>query len=98
MNRKEVIEILKMENDLICFNPLTGEEIELAFVSELNRKCYDAHCSAISLIQNSIPRDWIEKWSEKLYRIINGRRYYCGEGYDTIWDMLEDWEKENETR
>lgn len=37
----------------------------------------------------AIPIDWIEK---------NGKRYYMGEGYDTIWDCLEDWEKENERR
>ena len=35
MNRKQVIETLKMENELICFNPLTGEEIPLEYVNDL---------------------------------------------------------------
>lgn len=96
MNRKQVIEILKMENELICFNPLTGEEIPLEFVNDLNRKCYDAHCRAITFIQNSIPIDWIEKWGKKFYKVINDKTYYMGDGYDTAWDLLEDWEKENE--
>lgn len=47
MNRKQVIETLKMENELICFNLLTGEEIPLEYVNELNRNCYDAHQEAI---------------------------------------------------
>ena len=85
MNRKQVIEFLKMENDLICFNPLTGEEIPLEFVNDLNRKCYDAHCRAITFIQNSIPIEWIER---KL-----AEHWYVD--YD-IRELLEDWEKENE--
>ena len=44
----------------------------------------------------AIPIEWIEKWSEKFYKVINGTRYYMGDGYDTVWDMLEDWEKEND--
>jgi len=45
-----------------------------------------------------IPIEWIKKWgkSEKFYKVIKGIRYYTGDGYDTVWDMLEDWEKENE--
>ena len=42
----------------------------------------------------AIPIDWIEKWSRQFYDK-NGR--YNGEGYDSVWDLLEDWEKENET-
>lgn len=42
-----------------------------------------------------IPVEWIEKWSEKFYKVINGKKYYTGDGYDTVWDMMEDWEKEN---
>lgn len=44
---------------------------------------------------DSIPREWIMKWSKKFYKVINGITYYNGDGYDTIWDLLEDWEKEN---
>lgn len=45
----------------------------------------------------AIPIEWIRQWSEQFYKDINGRVYYTGDGYDTIWDMLKDWEKENET-
>lgn len=44
----------------------------------------------------AIPIDWITKWSEKFYTVINGKRYYMGDGYDTIWDLLEDWERESQ--
>lgn len=44
----------------------------------------------------AIPIDWITKWAEKFYTVINGKRYYMGDGYDTIWDLLEDWERENQ--
>ena len=43
----------------------------------------------------AIPIDWITKWSDKFFKVINGRQYYMGDGYDTIWDMLADWEKEH---
>ena len=44
---------------------------------------------------DAIPVDWIEKWQKKFYKVINGKNYYMGDGYDTAWDLLEDWEKEN---
>lgn len=94
MDKKQVIETLEMENDLICFNPLTGEEIPLEYVNDLNRSCYDAHQEAIRLINNSIPINWminklieadnmgmsIEDWSIK----------------DCYALVLDEWMKENE--
>ena len=47
-------------------------------------------------IVNAIPIEWIENWLQKFYKVINGKRYYMGDGYDTVSDMLEDWKKENE--
>lgn len=44
----------------------------------------------------AIPIEWITKWAEKFYKVINGKRYYIGDGYDTIWDLLEDWERESQ--
>ena len=38
MNRKDVIKVLKMENDLITFDPMTGEEIDVECLNELNKK------------------------------------------------------------
>lgn len=110
MNRKQVIETLKMENELICFNPLSGEDIPLEYVNDLNRNCYDAHQEAIRLINNSIPIEWIERW---LNNIANNKRYknkYVELTEEVkrivyrqtaiiripcISDMLEDWEVEN---
>lgn len=44
----------------------------------------------------AIPKEWIvNKWAEKFWKVINGKKYYTGDGYDTVWDMIEDWEKEN---
>lgn len=90
MNRKQVIETLKMENDLICFNPLTGEEIPLDYVNDLNKNCYNAHQEAIRLINNSIPIEWIKRYAKKGGRIANILFPF------EIEMMLEDWEKENE--
>ena len=44
----------------------------------------------------AIPIDWINKWTTTLFKNINGKTYYWGDGYDTVWDMIEAWEKENE--
>ena len=43
----------------------------------------------------AIPIEWIIKWTQKFFTDINGKKYYSGEGYDSVWDMLADWEKEN---
>ena len=43
----------------------------------------------------AIPIEWIINWTNKFFTDINGRKYYSGEGYDSVWDMLADWEKEN---
>lgn len=50
----------------------------------------------ININKNAIPIEWIEKWGQQFYKVINGKKYYTGDGYDTVWDLLEDWEKENE--
>ena len=96
MNRKQVIDTLKMENDLICFNPSTGEEIPLEYVNDLNKNCYDAHQEAIRLINNSIPIEWIWKWyDEETHRLGDGWTHV--EHPYSMKRMIEDWEKENET-
>ncbi len=85
MNRKDVIKVLKMENDLITFDPHTGEEIDVRCLNDLNKKCYIAHEEAIDFLRQSIPIEWIER---KL-----AEHWYVD--YD-IRELLEDWEKENE--
>lgn len=44
----------------------------------------------------AIPIEFIFKWSKSFWKEINGRKYYTGDGYDTVWDMIEAWEKRNE--
>jgi len=39
---------------------------------------------------------WIRNWLNSFMKVVNGRTYYCGDGYDSAADLLEAWEKENE--
>ena len=48
-------------------------------------------------VVDAIPVPWIRDWLNSFMREINGRTYYCGDGYDSAADLLEAWEKENET-
>lgn len=45
-----------------------------------------------------IPIDWIENWSKQFYKYINGTKYYMGDGYDSVWDVIDEWRKENDKR
>lgn len=92
MNRKDVIEVLKMENDLITFDPYTGEEIDVRCLNDLNKKCYIAHEEAIDFLRQSIPIEWIKKWCNIEHKSCEERLMLR---YGVI-TMLEDWEKENE--
>lgn len=91
MSRKNVIEVLKMENDLILFNPLTGEEISPGELSELNKLCYDAHLEAIQMLNNSIPIEWI-KDTIKLAERVKPNEYAR-----YLRMLLKDWRIENDT-
>lgn len=46
-------------------------------------------------VVDAIPVPWIRDWLNRFMREINGRTYYCGDGYDSAADLLEAWEKEN---
>lgn len=94
MNRKDVIKVLKMENDLITFDPHTGEEIDVRCLNDLNKKCYIAHEEAIDFLRQSIPIEWIENYISKIED--DGMIYLSPTG--CIKDMMKDWEKENESR
>jgi len=91
MNRKDVINVLKMENDLITFNPLTGEDIDVRCLNDLNKKCYIAHEEAIDFLRQSIPIEWIEEYRQN-------REDYADEynAKAVLKRLLETWEKENE--
>lgn len=47
-------------------------------------------------VVDAIPVAFIENWLNSFMKDINGRTYYCGEGYDSAQDLLDAWEKENE--
>ena len=70
-------------------------------IRALKRKRYSKQ--SLDLIESqpvvdAIPVAWIENWLNNFMKDINGRTYYCGEGYDSADDLLEAWRKENETR
>lgn len=48
-------------------------------------------------VVDAIPVDYIHNWLNNFMKVVNGRTYYCGDGYDSAADLLEVWEKENET-
>lgn len=53
MTDREAIEVLRMDCDLITFDPMTGEIIDLETVklrNDLNYKCYLANKVAISAL------------------------------------------------
>jgi len=94
MNRKDVIKVLKMENDLITFDPMTGEEIDVKCLNELNKKCYIAHEEAIEFLKQSIPIEWIKsKYREKWEKAEMERRDF--QFIEVIDELLTEWEKEN---
>lgn len=66
------------------FQPTTGEIVDGKAIRE-------------APTVEAIPVERIVKWSQKFYKVIDGKRYYNGEGYDSVWELLEDWKKENGT-
>ena len=52
MNRKEIIDGLKMTMGLILFDPSTGEDIDPDNLNDLNRTTYDACKGAVELLES----------------------------------------------
>lgn len=109
MNRKDVINVLKMENDLITFDPTTGEDIDVRCLNELNKKCYIAHEEAIEFLKQSIPVEWIEERLKRAVAFTHSKAEgnIINDGCvvtvvsasftaNVLLNLLEDWEKENE--
>lgn len=46
-------------------------------------------------VVDAIPVDFIKNWLNGFMRDINGRTYYCGDGYDSAGELLEAWREEN---
>lgn len=95
MSKKNVIDVLKMENDLILFNPATGEDIPLGAVNELNMRCYNAHLEAIQMLNNSIPIEWLKKHGAHL--VTMPKRKFDSSNMAFLFTLIKDWEDENGT-
>ena len=62
---KKAIDALKMDNDLMEFDPNTGEERPIEFQNELNQCVFKANFLAISALEKQIPKKPIKE--EKQY-------------------------------
>lgn len=60
MNREEVISILKYDNAMATFNPMTGEVIESKDLREDEKKLYEAHQYCIDLLISMRKEDTYE--------------------------------------
>lgn len=52
MSVKDVVSTLEMENDLMLFDPDTGETSTPEMLNDINRECYKAHKEAIRLLNS----------------------------------------------
>lgn len=75
---------------LVDFGRLMGDQLRNGL--NINKKTFILD----DYVVDAIPIDWVKCWADKFFKDINGKKFYTGDGYDTVWDMLEDWEKENE--
>ena len=69
-----------------------------ALLLALRKKRYSN--SSLDLIESqpvvdAIPVAFIKNWLNSFMKVVNGRTYYMGDGYDSAGDLLEAWEKEN---
>lgn len=76
MEVTEVIETLKMENELILFNPSTGDILTLNNINDLNKECYLAHEKAIELLNKEIPKTAVSK-ETPFYEGVRPTYLYC---------------------
>lgn len=73
---EKAIETLKAENELILFDPNTGELGTYEQLNEFNQDCYTGHIVAISALEKQVPKE----------------PYYYGDGYsdgELVYDMSE---------
>lgn len=105
MNKIEkAIEALKMENELMQFDPNTGEDCPIELQNQDNQDLYNANLIAISALEKQIPKkprehyNWCDLTTDDF-------RWYC-KNCDNNLDETEkhcpncgqclDWEVENE--
>jgi len=56
---EKAIEVLKMENELMQFNPNTGEDYPIELQNEINQDIYKANLVAISALEKQLNGGWI---------------------------------------
>ena len=71
---KQVIEIFKMENELMKFNPSTGEKEPIELQNEDNQDLYKANLVAIEVLEKQLNNGWIPT-SERLPQLPDGKSF-----------------------
>lgn len=61
MNIEKVIEVLKMENELMQFNPMTGEIEPIELQNQDNQDLYKANLVAISALEKQMARNPVNR-------------------------------------
>ena len=56
MKIEKAIEVLKMDNELMQFDPNTGEDYPIELQNEINQDIYKANLAAISALEKQIPK------------------------------------------
>ena len=94
---EKAIEALKMENELMQFDPMTGEIEPIELQNQDNQDLYKANLIAISALEKQMPK--------KVIRVSNNRTDGCSECYVEFYEKFNycpncgqrlDWEEENE--
>lgn len=56
---EKAIEALKMENELMQFNPMTGEDYPIELQNQDNQDLYNANLTAISALEKQLNGGWV---------------------------------------
>lgn len=96
MNDTErAIETIKMENELMQFDPNTGEDYPIELQNQDNQDLYNANLVAISALEKQLNGGWIpvsERLPTKEEFIKNDSRFIVTDGqrvYQSLYDMYE---------
>ena len=89
---ERAIEVLKMDNDLMEFDPNTGEERPIESQNELNQCAYKANLLAISALEKQIPKKPRAKHYED-EREPAYIKYKCPNGCGSRYRLLDNVEK-----
>ena len=98
---EKAIERLKMENELMQFEPMTGEDYPIELQNEINQDVYKANLVAISALEKQIPKkpkQYTDTFKTTYYFCpiceyvrITGNQKRCD-----VCGQKIDWEVENE--